>query len=264
VAAGPVSAIEVDPALLASLGHSLEGDIGAMLSRLGEFAAEQETGTVFFIDELQELNRDSMEAICAAMHRVGQEQLPVALVAAGLPSLPGQLAAAKSYAERLFSYPVVGRLDREAATSALVAALPAGVTIDDAALGELLAFADGYPLLLQLAGKQVWDHATGPAITRADVDMALPSAFEALSRELFLARWQRATERERDYLSGLAAAGGTGSSAAVAVGAGFASTAAAGPVRDTLITKGLVWAPERGQVAFTMPLFERFITAQRT
>jgi AAA ATPase domain len=254
--------IDVDPALLAPLGHSLEADLGALLSRLGEFAQAQGIGVVFFCDELQELNEDGMEALCAAMHRVTQERLPIALVAAGLPSLPGRLATAKSYAERLFAYPVVGPLSDGDARSALTTPLPPGIEIDADALEDLVNFAEGYPLLLQLVGKHAWDMADGPQIGRADVERAKPAAFESLSRELFLARWQRATPRERDYLRAIAKQGGQTTSGDAARGAGYTDTTAAGPARDQLISKGLLWAPERGQIAFTIPLFERFILDQ--
>jgi hypothetical protein len=254
--------VDVDPALLAPLGHSLEADLGALLSQLGEFAQAQGIGVVFFCDELQELDNAGMEAVCAAMHRVTQEQLPIALVAAGLPSLPGRLATAKSYAERLFSYPVVGPLSDDDARAALTAPLPIDVTIATDALDELVEFAEGYPLLLQLVGKHAWDLAPGPEIGKSDVALAKPAAFDSLSRELFLARWQRATPRERDYLRALAELGGHTTSGDAARGAGYADSTAAGPAREQLIAKGLLWAPERGQVAFTIPLFERFILDQ--
>jgi hypothetical protein len=41
--------------------------------------------------------------------------------------------------------------------------------------------------------------------------------------------------------------------------ADFASAQAAGPTRDELIAKGLIYAPRRGTVAFTVPQFDRFI-----
>jgi hypothetical protein len=254
--------VDVDPALLAPLGHSLEADLGALLSRLGEFAQAQGIGVVFFCDELQELDNDGMEAVCAAMHRVTQEQLPIALVAAGLPSLPGRLATAKSYAERLFSYPVVGPLSDDEARAALTEPLPGDVTIAPGALDDLVQFAEGYPLLLQLVGKHAWDLADGPEIGESDVALAEPAAFDSLSRELFLARWQRATPRERDYLRAVAELGGQGTSGDAARGAGYPDSTAAGPARDQLIAKGLLCSPERGQVAFTIPLFERFIRDQ--
>ncbi len=260
---GAVSApgveIDVDPALLVSVGHSLEADLGVLLSRLGEFAREQGIGVVFFCDELQELNREAHEALCAAMHRMAQEQLPVALVAAGLPSLPGRLASAKSYAERLFSYPTIGRLEDVDARAAVLEPLPLPVAIEPEALDALVAYAGGYPLLLQLVAKHAWDLAEGDTITRSAVEASKPAAFDTLSDELFLARWQRATARERDYLVAVAGLGGRAASGAAARAAGFPTSAAAGTVRDQLIAKGILWAPERGWVEFTIPLFERFI-----
>lgn len=256
--------VDVDPTLLAALGHSLEADLGALLSRLGEFARAQGIGVAFFCDELQELSSEAMEALCAAMHRVTQEQLPVALVAAGLPSLPGQLATAKSYAERLFSYPTVAALTAADVATALTDPLPEGVTVEQAALEAMVQYADGYPLLVQLVGTHAWNLAEGSTIRTQDVERAKPAAFASLSDELFLARWQRATPRERDYLRAVAGHSGHTTSGDAARAAGFADTTAAGPVRDQLIGKGLLWAPERGQIAFTIPLFELFIDGQPT
>jgi hypothetical protein len=53
--------------------------------------------------------------------------------------------------------------------------------------------------------------------------------------------------------------GGQTTSGDAARGAGYPDSTAAGPAREQLIAKGLLWTPERGQVAFTIPLFERFI-----
>ena len=52
---------------------------------------------------------------------MSQRTLPVALVGAGLPQLPGLMVDAKSYAERLFAYPRLGPLSEDAARQALVA-----------------------------------------------------------------------------------------------------------------------------------------------
>jgi hypothetical protein len=255
---------DVDPGALLTVGRSLEADLGELLSRIGELARDQGIGVAFFVDELQELPEDGLAALCAAMHRLSQEELPVALIGAGLPSLPGILAEAKSYAERLFAYPEIGLLPAAAARAALVEP-PRKVLgeqaprLDDDAVERMVKFAGGYPTLLQAIGKHAWNRASNDRITLADVMAAEDIAFDDLSRELFLARWQRTTPRERDYLAGIATVGNACSSAEAARVAGFQDTTAAGPVRDRLMTKGLVWAPERGQVAFTMPLFERFV-----
>lgn len=260
----PELRIDADPAALLTVGRSLEADLGVLLSRIGELARAQGIGMAFFVDELQELTPEGLAAICAAMHRVNQEELPVALVGAGLPSLPGLLSDAKSYAERLFAYPRIGLLDDTAAREALrepprkVLGADAP-TLEDDAVARMVGFAAGYPMLLQAIGKRAWDFASDDRITLDDVVAAERLAFDDLAHELFLARWQRATPRERDYLAAIASIGSECSSAEAARTAGFANSTAAGPARDQLIGKGMLWAPERGRIAFTMPLFERFV-----
>jgi AAA ATPase domain len=255
---------EVDPGTLLTVGRSLEADLGVLISRIGELARDQGTGIAFFVDELQELDDEGLAALCAAMHRASQEELPVVLVGAGLPSLPGLLASAKSYAERLFAYPQIGLLPEPAARQAIVEPPrkvlgDAAPVLEDAAVERMVRFAAGFPMLLQAIGKHAWNRAGDDRITEADVVAAEDDAFDELSKELFLARWQRATPRERNYLAAIAANGSSCTSAEAARLAGFPSTTAAGPARDQLIAKGLIWSPERGRIAFTMPLFERFL-----
>ncbi len=53
------------------------------------------------------------------MHKLQQKQLPMVLLAAGLPVLPGLAGESKSYAERLFSFPNIGELSRDDAYKAI-------------------------------------------------------------------------------------------------------------------------------------------------
>ena len=99
---------------------SLERDVVELFERLGDAARAAGRGVLFVLDDMHELGRSDAEAWCAAMHRVGQEALPVALVASGLPSLPGQLVDAKPYADRLFAYPQINGLAPDDAREALI------------------------------------------------------------------------------------------------------------------------------------------------
>ena len=56
---------------------------------------------MFYFDEMQFAEKEDLQTLLAALHRIAQCQLPVALVCAGLLQLPGRLAEASSYAERL-------------------------------------------------------------------------------------------------------------------------------------------------------------------
>jgi hypothetical protein len=109
-----------DPSAVGGSTGNLGRDLTHLFVELGETAQEHDTGVVFLIDEMQFLKRDEMQAIAAAMHRMSQMQLPIALAGAGLPQLPGLMVDAKSYAERLFSYPELGALSNDAARQALV------------------------------------------------------------------------------------------------------------------------------------------------
>lgn len=246
--------------------RSLEDDTVGLFERLGAAAREADVGIALFIDEMQDAPPEALGALCAAMHRAAQDVTPIALVGAGLPTLPGRLAAAKSYSERLFTYPQIGRLDDQQAKAAIretVSALRLAddntPTISDAALDEIAQFAAGYPMFLQSIGKHAWQHATPPRIEQADVRAGREAAMGELAADLFTARWQRATPRQRDYIASIARQGGHTETAMAATGAGYRSSGNAGPVRDELILKGIIYPPRRGEIAFTVPHFDRFV-----
>ncbi len=97
----------------------LEADLTDIFLCVGNVASEQRTAVVLFIDELQYINEQQLAALITALHRASQKQLPVTMVAAGLPQLLGQMGRAKSYAERLFEFAEIGPLDDISAQRAL-------------------------------------------------------------------------------------------------------------------------------------------------
>lgn len=258
--------LDLESALAESAGSDIERDTIKLFSQLGSAAATNGTGVVFLIDEMQLLDRVDLEAICAAAHRASQDSLPVAVVGAGLPILPERLAAAKSYAERLFVFPELGALDEAAARRALtgpaetaIAGKP--VRFEEAALDAVLRHTGCYPYFLQAYGMQAWDTAPeGDVIRAADVAAAAVTARQELDRDFFETRFARATEAGRRYLAAMADLGdGPVSSHETAERGGWRTGTAAGPVRQTLIEKGLIYSPDRGLVDFTVPSFGDFM-----
>jgi hypothetical protein len=237
-----------------------------LFAEIGAAAAANGTGVVFLVDEMQLLERGDLEALCAAAHRANQDGLPVAVVGAGLPVLPERLAEAKSYAERLFVYPVLGALGEAAARRAIAGpaehAIPGRpVRFEEAAVDTILALSERYPYFLQAYGLGAWDAAPEGELIRADdVERATGGTREDLDRDFFETRFARATEAGRRYLAAMAALGdGPCASAEAARRGGWRTGASAGPVRQTLIEKGLIYSPERGLVAFTVPHFAEFM-----
>lgn len=124
----------------------LELDLQALLEAAGEAAKAADTALALFVDELQYVEEEQLAALITALHRAAQRRLPVALVGAGLPQLPGRMGRAKSYAERLFDFPAVGALSPADARRAI--AKPAkeeSVVIDGDALDRIVDATRGYP-----------------------------------------------------------------------------------------------------------------------
>jgi hypothetical protein len=241
----------------------MEIDLVELLSDAAGVAADIGSGIALFIDEMQDVQPDDVSAICAACHELSQQGAPLIVVGAGLPHLPAVLSASKSYSERLFRYLRIDRLERDAADRALLApAEREGVEFEQGALDALYAAADGYPYFVQAYGKVTWDLAASSPITADDVAMAAPVAEAELAVGFFGSRYDRATPAEREYMHAMAELGGPHGAAVatseVAVSLGR-KPASLSPARDSLIKKGLVYSAERGQIAFTVPHFGRYL-----
>jgi hypothetical protein len=253
--------IDVDALTGIADSGDLEDDLGDLLVEVGEAASEAGSGVVLLLDEIQFLDRASLEALIAALHRVAQRELPLALVGGGLPSIPRLAGEAKSYAERLFTFPRIGGLTEAAATEALV--LPAreeGVEFDAPAVGRILELSEGYPYFLQEYGRHVWQLAAESPIRQRDVEHAHPSVQGDLDEGFFSVRFERATAAERRYMAAMAAPGaGAQESGQVANRLGYSDTTRASVVRSNLIDKGLIYSPEYGLVDFTVPHFAAFM-----
>jgi hypothetical protein len=255
--------IDVPPASGRADSGDMEIDLVELLSDAAGLAADVGKGIALFIDEMQDVPPDDVSAICAACHELSQQGAPLIVVGAGLPHLPAVLSASKSYSERLFRYLRIDRLDRVAADRALIApAEREDVTFEPGALDALYAAADGYPYFVQAYGKVTWDVAAASPITAADVAMAAPVAEAELAVGFFGSRYDRATPAEREYMHAMAELGGPAGAAVatseVAVSLGR-KPASLSPARDSLIKKGLVYSAERGQIAFTVPHFGRYL-----
>ncbi|MFZ5761626.1 MAG: ATP-binding protein [Thermodesulfobacteriota bacterium] len=238
----------------------LETDMTDLLICIGETAAERKTVVALFIDELQYIPEEQLAALITALHRANQKQLPITLVAAGLPQLLGQMGRAKSYAERLFEFIPIGPLERDAARRALcIPAQHEGVAFTEDAVEEILTRTAGYPYFIQEWGKHAWSEATASPISRDDVLRANDVALAELDASFFRVRFDRLTPTEKRYMRAMAELGpGPHRSGDIADMLGKKNSAVA-PVRAGLIKKGMLYSPSHGDTAFTVPLFDGFM-----
>jgi hypothetical protein len=252
--------LDVDPEKGSADSGDLEIDLPNLFIAVGEAAQERNTAVAVFIDEIQYFNQKELGALIMAMHKVQQQQLPVVLLGAGLPILPGLAGESKSYAERLFNFPDVGELTREDAVKALrEPAQAAGVGFDADALNEVFRLTKGYPYFLQEWGYQAWNLAVTSPITLAVVQNATATVIPRLDQNFFRVRFDRLTPSEKNFLRAMAALGRGAHRTGDIADALKVKVTSLGPVRAKLIKKGMIYSPAHGDMAFTVPLFDEFM-----
>jgi hypothetical protein len=252
--------VDVDPEIGIADSGELSDDVSDLFQALGEAARDRGTGIVLAIDEVQYLSREGLSALIMAIHRSTQLQLPLVLVGAGLPQLPALAGNAKSYAERLFTFPQIDSLPEEEAKQAVFRpAEEQGVHFDPDALAEIVKRTHGYPYFLQEWAYEVWNVAPTKRIRMIDVIDAGPIVLKKLDQNFFRVRFDRLTPVERRYLRAMAELGpGPHRSGDIATTHGT-SVESAGPLRSGLIRKGMIYSPSHGDTAFTAPLFDEFL-----
>ncbi|MGB3676316.1 MAG: ATP-binding protein [Candidatus Nanopelagicales bacterium] len=243
------------------------GDIDIDLEELVEniASAMHKRATAFglFVDEMQDLDADLIGALLAVQHRASQRNWPFFVIGAGLPNLPSVLSDNRSYAERQFLYRTIGPLPAAAAADALqLPVVRNGGAFTPAALDILVEASGGYPYFLQEFGKSIWNIAPTKPFTEADALLAVEQGRRALDEGFFPSRWNRTTDRERRYMRAIAGLGDDQPRSGAVANAMGAVTTAVSDVRESLINKGLIWSPEHGRVAFTVPGMSDFIRRQ--
>ncbi len=238
-----------------------EQDLTDLVREIGEVAQATGSGALFLIDEMHNLDAGSLAAICIAFQAVSRAGLPVAMAAAGLPDLRVRLMSAKPYADRLFQYRELGRLADPAARIALIApAATRGLEYEEDAARQVVRESAGYPYFLQEFGLELWNHAEVSPITADDVEAVRDIVTDSLARNFFGTRFQMATDAEQRYIAAMASLGDPPyRTSEVARAYGARDQRGVSVHRESLISKGLIWSPRRGQLDFTVPLFAEYL-----
>lgn len=242
---------------------NLDIDLEELVEDLAKAMAKSEAGFGIFIDEMQDLDDELLGALISVQHLAGQKGWPFYLIGAGLPNLPGKLSATRSYSERLFDYRTIGALDHGSAADAIN--LPMnnlGAHLDTDALRALVTAAGGYPFFLQAYGKSAWNVASSETVNLGDARLAIEIGTEQLDAGFFMSRWQRATPGERQYLRAMAEDQDEASSTAQVASRMNRAASQLTVARSSLIAKGLIYAPDHGEVRFTVPGMSAFIGRQ--
>ncbi len=257
---GATLGLDINPERGTADSGDLSVDLPQLFVAVAEAAADRGRAIAILIDEIQYFKAAELGALIMAMHRVQQRQLPLVMIGAGLPILPGLAGESKSYAERLFSFPDIGALSREEAERALQEPVrKQGVEFQTAAIDELYRITVGYPYFLQEWGYQCWNSALSTPITLELVMRASPAVVQRLDQNFFRVRFDRLTAGQKKFLRAMAELGsGPYRTGDIADTLGV-KVNSLGPRRAQLIRNGMIYSPAHGEMAFTVPLFENFM-----
>lgn len=252
--------LDIDPEMGAADSGDLEIDLPNLFTAVAEAAAERGSCVAILIDEIQYFKKKELSALIMAMHKMQQRQLPLVLLGAGLPILPGLAGESKSYAERLFSFPAIGALSESDVIKALQNPVKEyNVTFEDAALREIFRLTKGYPYFLQEWGYMSWNRSESSPIDLAVVQNASEAAIQRLDENFFRVRFARLTPGEKRFLRAMAELGPGPHRTGDIADLMEVKITGLGPTRANLIKKGMVFSPSHGEMAFTVPLFDKFM-----
>jgi hypothetical protein len=240
---------------------TIAGDLAELFLALGSAAEDKGSGVIFLLDEVQFAKEVEYRALISGLHRATQKNMPISATAAGLPQIPRLTGQARSYAERLFTFPVIAGLYEQDARAALVEpARRLGVDYQRGAVAQALEWTRGYPFYIQQLGKHAWNLAERSPITAGDVDAATPVAQAALDTSIYEVRIQRATAEERRYMRAMADLGEGPYRSGMVAEKLARKTSEVSMTRQHLIDKGLIYATEDyGHIDFTVPRFDEFM-----
>ena len=252
--------LDIEPEKGAADSGDLEIDLPALLLSIGEAAQDRHCAVAILIDEIQYFSQKELGALIMAMHKIQQRQLPIVLLGAGLPILPGLAGESKSYAERLFNFPDVGALSKEDTIRALrQPAQNKGIDFESTALDEICSLTKGYPYFLQEWGYQTWNLATISPISLKVVQNATTEVIARLDANFFRVRFDRLTPSEKNFLRAMAEMGPGPYRLSDVATILHTKVSTLSPVRAKLIKKGMIYSPSYGDLAFTVPLFDQFM-----
>lgn len=268
---GGLSVTWEDVSLSISPGSERESDLAREIFETVELAvAKGREGVVLLLDEAQ-LIRDErsrhgehpLSLLIAPLVALQRQELPLAVVLCGLPTLAANLQQARSYSERLFRGEEVDSLPTDEALAAFSHPLEeAGRTADEGVAEELVDEVEGYPYFIQLWGSELWDAADLAGIDRLSkglLDEARPEIYQRLDRDFYEPRVSTLTPAEQDVLLVSASCPYPPLRAA---DLGKASAKTPGNVNvllGRLTEAGALYRVRKGEYEYTAPKFRDFL-----
>ncbi len=236
-------------------------------------------GIIFAYDEAQTIsdhNRQKefpLSVLLEIFQSVQRKGIPFMLVLAGLPTLHGNLVAARTYSERMFSVLELKRLDSKDSEDAILTPIrkdKCPVTFTPETVKQIIGESHGYPYFLQFISRELFDvFIQQIEVTGKIMPIGMDGIIKKLDKDFFSARWARTTDRQRQLLSIAANLPNSNDEFTILeiteaskktkhqFGASHVNQIFTALTRD-----GLIYQPRRGRYSFAVPLLGKFILRQ--
>ena len=226
----------------------------SVLTDLGARLASERSGLLITLDELQGGEPPELREFATTLqHVTRREELPIALVAAGLPSIDDTVLqdSAITFLQRCSRHEI-GELSDAATVKAFAEPIAAhGGRINDDALRHAVEASNGYPFMVQLIGFHSWRAASSdpPHLTIADVSSGVAEAERRLPDLVLAPLWRSMSGMDRQFALAMAQDDGETSTADISGRLGR-STSYVSTYRSRLIRSGFIRSTRRGHVDF--------------
>ncbi|MGE5336042.1 MAG: ATP-binding protein [Nitrososphaerota archaeon] len=271
VRGGGLSLTWEDVSLSIAPGSQRESDLAREIFATVELAvAKGRAGLVLLLDEAQ-LIRDErgrhgehpLSLLLAPVVALQRQELPVALVLCGLPTLAANLQNARSYSERLFRREEVDSLPTDEALDAFTRPLEqTGRVVDPEVAAAVVSEVEGYPYFIQLWGSELWDAAdlaSTDRLTPALLAAVRPEIYERLDRDFYEPRMATLTPAEQEVLLGSASCSYPPLRSADLSAVSAKTPGNVNVLLGRLVEAGALYRIRKGEYRYTAPKFRDFL-----
>lgn len=249
----------------------------AVMAKASSLAAQaRASGIVLAYDEAQcltdhaERNEFPMSMLVETVASMQKQDavVPVLLVLCGLPQVQDALTETRTYTERMFQVFSLERLSREdtwAAIAEPISNLTPPLHVSKELIGKVVDLSGGYPYLIQFFGRELVEKLLANGGTLPAAGFPGADTLERLDAGLFGARWNKTTDKQREFLGLIAtrqrSSGQEFSAQEISQldPSGACTNSYASQMLQALCERGLTYRTRRGRFAFTVPMSETMI-----
>ncbi|WP_297008983.1 AAA family ATPase [uncultured Corynebacterium sp.] len=231
-----------------------ESGLRNAVTRLLGLLDERGAGLVVTVDEVHGGDHDELRHLGALAQHLVREQLPFALVLAGLPGAISDLLndAVLTFLRRAERVELGNVADAEVRDALLGPIEDSGVAIAPEALDAAVAATEGYPFMIQLVGYNVWRSAVDGYIGLAQVAIGTERARRRLGNLVHATSLHDLSEVDKTFLVKMAKDDGPSRTGDIAERMGVKKNYVS-VYRQRLLDAGVIRAVGAGQVEFTLP-----------